>query len=449
MPMPIPTGNPYRAILRRDFPEPFIALLAFVLGIWLWDHYFGQNGGYPPGTEEVALVKIDRDLRLADAMEEDPAWLKWVVGVNDSATTRRNAMEVFKKLAIDKSLSLRGLEAYAVVKAAEERLPIQETLANHLQGQMVSEFEGSAMDLANHQGTWWQAKLMDDWEQKARPVVQWRQTFGEDSMQLRSRAIVVSSLVWMLGLVGLAFVPGTLRLLKRGAQFQNGGYGGAWRLPLGLVVFLVATLAWIGFNMTLELGIDTLPGIHPALGIFLDSAARLLPALIAMGLLFRRPGHALRVMGLNQPVAVKGVLGCYSILIVMDQLLRLATGYGGSNDPGGGLNLGDAGIWGLTFTLVSACLLAPVSEEIIYRGVLFRAFRNRLGVISAAVLSSVVFASLHFYDVYGLASVGIFGLSCALLYSATGSLTTTIVLHMLYNASIKIPEWIVYHAPLG
>jgi membrane protease YdiL (CAAX protease family) len=81
--------------------------------------------------------------------------------------------------------------------------------------------------------------------------------------------------------------------------------------------------------------------------------------------------------------------------------------------------------------------------------VLFRALRNRLGVLVAALISAVVFASLHFYDVYGLASVGIFGFTCALLYSATGSLRTTIVLHLLYNASIKIPEWIVYHAPLG
>jgi membrane protease YdiL (CAAX protease family) len=45
--------------------------------------------------------------------------------------------------------------------------------------------------------------------------------------------------------------------------------------------------------------------------------------------------------------------------------------------------------------------------------------------------------------------VGIFGLSCALVYAANGSLTTAIALHALYNFSIKMPEWIVYHAPLN
>ena len=67
----------------------------------------------------------------------------------------------------------------------------------------------------------------------------------------------------------------------------------------------------------------------------------------------------------------------------------------------------------------------------------------------AALISSAIFAILHFYDGYGLFSVGIFGLSCALLYASTGSLASCIALHLLYNSSIKLPEWLVYHANLG
>lgn len=142
-------------------------------------------------------------------------------------------------------------------------------------------------------------------------------------------------------------------------------------------------------------------------------------------------------------------MGVFSLLMIVDQILRLAMGESGSNSPGGGLSLAESGLWGVAFALISACLLAPVAEEIIYRGVLFRACRNRLGVMSAALASSAMFALLHFYDGYGLVSVAIFGFSCALLYAGTSSLTTVIALHMLYNSAIKIPEWIVYHAPLG
>ena len=371
-----------------------------MLGIWLWDHYFGKEGGYAPGTEQVALVKIDRDLRLADAMVGDPPWLRWLAGVGEPAAVREDALEVFQKLAAGNSISPQGVEAFASVKAEQDGLPQ-------------------------------------------------RQSHGPDGLQLRVRAIGVRSAVWLLGLVGLAFIPSALRSLKKGFSVKPRGYGGAWSLPLGAVVFLVATLAWIGFGMTLDLGIEALPGLHPAMGFLLDSAARLLPPLIALGLLFKRPSHAARVMGLDLRVQVKAVLGMFSLLMVADQVLRLSMGEGESNSPGGGLSPGDAGLWGLAFALVSACLLAPIAEETLYRGVLFRSCRNRLGVIPAALVSSAVFALLHFYDGYGLASVAIFGFSCALLYAGSGSLTTVIALHMLYNAAIKIPEWLVYHAPLG
>lgn len=441
--------NPYREILRRDYPEPLIALLAFILGIWLWDHYFGKQQGYEPGTEEVALVKIDRDLRLADAMQGDPEWLRWLAGAETPAQARKHALQALEKLAKEKSITLPGLEAFAIIKAVDSERPIQGVLAEMMQGQQVSDVAATSEALANHGGNWWQAKWIESEEKSMRPVTHWLESFVHDGQRIRSRALFARSAVWMLGLTGLAFVPAALRALFGGLKAKPRGYGGAWPLPLGLVVFLVATLAWIGFTMTLEIGINSLQGLHPVVAIALDSAARLLPPLIAIGLLFRRPSHAVRVMGLSKPIAARHVLALFSLLMVLDQVLRLAFGADASADPGGGLSAGDAGLWGLAFSVCSACVLAPVSEELLYRGILFRSCWNRLGVLPAAVLSSAVFAVLHFYDGYGLASVAAFGMACSLLYAATGSLTTTIALHMLYNSSIKIPEWLIYHAPLG
>ncbi|MEO8615010.1 MAG: type II CAAX endopeptidase family protein [Luteolibacter sp.] len=445
----IQPGNPYRTILRREYPEPLIALLAFVLGIWLWDHYCGKTEGYAPGTEEIALVKIDRDLRLADAMADDPPWLRWLAEVDMPVVARRDALKVLQKLTNEKSISPRGIEAFAIVTAEQDRLPLEQTLNTALQGQMISDFGETSQKLANHQGTWWQAKLIETWEKTAQPAAHWRQNFGEDCLQLKTRAVMVRSAVWLLGFVGLFFLPSTLCRLRNVLHAKVSGYGGSWPLTLGLMVFLVTTLAWIGFSMTLELGIDAVSGLPPFLGIFLDSSARVLPTLIALGLLFRRPSHAVRVLGLNRPITFRTILGLFALLMILDQILRVAFNNAGSDEPGGGLSHGDAGAWGLAFMIISACVVAPLAEETLYRGVLFRSFWNRLGVIPAAILSSVIFAALHFYDGYGLASVGIFGFTCALLYASSGSLTTVIALHMLYNSSIKIPEWIVYHAPLG
>lgn len=415
----------------------------------MWDHYFHKPEGYAPGTEEIALVKIDRDLRLADAMQFDPPWLKWLAGADEPVTARGDALEVLMKLAADKAITPQGLEAFAILKATQDRRPMRETLGQMLQGQMISDFRETSEQLNTHRGTWWQAKLIDSWEESDPPVNHWRDAYGQDTLQLRMRAVAARSAVWLLGIVGLAFIPTTLKFLKNGLFAQPRGYAGAWPISLGLVISLVAILAWIGFTMTLEMGIEAVPGMHPAMGIFLDSAARLLPSLIALGLIFRRPSHAVRVMGLNRPLELKAILGMFSLLMIIDQIIQFLLGTTDLNSPGGGLSSNDAGYWGLAFAVVSACLLAPVAEEILYRGVLFRSCRNRIGVIPAALVSSAVFAGLHFYDGYGLVSVGVFGFSCALLYSGTGSLTTVITLHLLYNTSIKIPDWIFYHAPLG
>lgn len=395
------------------------------------------------------MVKIDRDLRLADAMADDPVWLRHLAGVKNPQTAREDALKMFQKLSLENPISVPGMEAFGIIKAEHEGLHVREVLAEVLQGQAGSDFSATSQGLAEHRGTWWHAKLIESWENTMRPESHWRQSFGEDSQKLRTRAIVVRSSVWLLGLVGLMFIPGTLALLKRGLRAKPRGYGGAWPLPLGLTLFFVATLAWIGFSMTLEVGISNLPGLHPSLAILLDSAARLLPSLIALGLLFRRPSHAIRVLGLNKPFGWGTILGVFSLLMIIDQVLRWSIGGDSSSDPGGGLSAGDAGLWGLAFAIVSACLLAPLAEELLYRGVLFRSCWNRLGVLPGAILSSAVFAILHFYDGYGLASVAIFGLSSALLYAATGSLGACVTLHFLYNSAIKIPEWLIYHAPLS
>jgi membrane protease YdiL (CAAX protease family) len=442
-------SNPYRSILRREYPEPLIALLAFILGIWLWDHYFGKSEGYPPGTEQVAMLKIDRDLRLADAMVGTPQWFRWLVAVDEPAVVQLNALEVFEKLTREKAISGRGLEAYTIIKAEQTVGQRQEAWSGILQRKESGELQQIAQNLAQHFGTWWQAKLLEKSQANAPLNADWRESFAADSSRLKTRTLWARGGVWLLGLLGLGCVPLTLLYFRRNLPKKPRGYGGAWPLSMGLMIFLVATLAWIGFSMTLEFGIDRIVNLSPLMGILIDSAARLLPALIAIGLIFRRPSHAWRVLGMQVPLAVGPILGLFSLLLILDQGLRVIFDQITANIPGGGLSIGDSGLWGLAFSVVSACLLAPIVEETLYRGVLFRSLWNRLGIVPGALLSSIIFALVHFYDGYGLFSVGLFGFTSALLYAASGSLRTVILFHLLYNTAIKLPEWIVYHASLG
>lgn len=101
-----------------------------------------------------------------------------------------------------------------------------------------------------------------------------------------------------------------------------------------------------------------------------------------------------------------------------------------------GADGGDAGIAGL---VVAAVLIAPVVEEIFFRGMIFRSLRNGLGVAAAAVISGSFFGMLHwdFATVERLLQVIpliAFGIALALLYAWSGSLWGPIVLHCFNNA---------------
>ncbi|WP_338288827.1 type II CAAX endopeptidase family protein [Luteolibacter sp. LG18] len=453
--MPVPTPNPYRQILSRRFPEPFIALLAFLLGVWLWDHYFGVKEGYEPGTDQIALVKMDRDVRLAEAMSGDPHWLRALVGVGSPEKARRRGIDALWLLANEKSLGSEGLGALVVAESEQDHKPVLETLRQTgaaLQGvEFPESYETVIGRMLAGEGRWWDRSLARAYIAE-RPIsgemAVALKMFDDGSATLRKRAIIGRCAVWLVVVAGTFCIPLTLRRLAALRHWKDRGYISGWSASLGMVVFLAATLAWIGFSLSMRAGFTAVQDVPEWLVLALDTAMRLLPALIAIGLLFRRPGHAIRVFGLNRAPSWGIVLGAFALVGWINELVLPPLKHYSPPDPTGGLGFGEDGMWGLTVALVSACLMAPIAEEIVYRGVLFRSLGNRFGILAGALLSAGAFALVHFYDLYGLASVGAFGFTCALVYAATRNLPTAIVLHLLYNAAVKVPEWLVYHSSL-
>lgn len=79
-------------------------------------------------------------------------------------------------------------------------------------------------------------------------------------------------------------------------------------------------------------------------------------------------------------------------------------------------------------------IMAPVSEEICFRGMLYGGLRSRLPRSAAALLSGLIFGGLH--ALTGISTVPplvAFGVILALLYERTGSIVPGILLHMLNN----------------
>jgi uncharacterized protein len=82
------------------------------------------------------------------------------------------------------------------------------------------------------------------------------------------------------------------------------------------------------------------------------------------------------------------------------------------------------------------CVVAPVCEEVFFRGYFFTALRNWKGVWPAAIITGLTFGAIH----AGSAPVGylvplaVFGFVLCLLYWRTGSLYPCIALHALNNS---------------
>ena len=80
--------------------------------------------------------------------------------------------------------------------------------------------------------------------------------------------------------------------------------------------------------------------------------------------------------------------------------------------------------------VVFGALLAPIAEELVFRGVFFRKWRRTLGPVKGLLLSSALFGVIHGGT---MLPVAVAGLSFALLYTRTRSLWAPILAHILNN----------------
>jgi hypothetical protein len=98
--------------------------------------------------------------------------------------------------------------------------------------------------------------------------------------------------------------------------------------------------------------------------------------------------------------------------------------------------------WGepaaVVVTLAGSTLLAPVFEELIFRGLLYGTLRTRLAWPAAAAGSALVFALAHGYGVVGFLSVFVSGVLWAWVYERTGSLLPAMTAHVVNNATVAL-----------
>ena len=90
--------------------------------------------------------------------------------------------------------------------------------------------------------------------------------------------------------------------------------------------------------------------------------------------------------------------------------------------------------------IFNTIILAPVTEEMLFRGFLLPSWsRSWLGPIGAVAATSVIFAAMHIqYDLCGMLAVGLAGCVYGWLRLRSGSLLPPILAHCMGNAIATI-----------
>jgi len=96
------------------------------------------------------------------------------------------------------------------------------------------------------------------------------------------------------------------------------------------------------------------------------------------------------------------------------------------------------GGWPRLFLLFLACVFAPITEELMFRGMLLGHLRRRFSWPISAIVVSLIFAGIHPQGWAAIPVLGSIALVLAALREQRGSLVASMTAHALNNASVLV-----------
>ena len=131
------------------------------------------------------------------------------------------------------------------------------------------------------------------------------------------------------------------------------------------------------------------------------------------------------------------------LFLVLGALLALVMGALSSRIPG----IEDLPVSGLlrhaqtaVFLGVTAIAVAPLVEEVVFRGFIYPVVERRWGSVAAVLLTALMFTSLHVTQLWGswmaVSLILLVGLALSLVRALTGALLPAFLLHLAYNTTL-------------
>jgi CAAX protease family protein len=200
---------------------------------------------------------------------------------------------------------------------------------------------------------------------------------------------------------------------------------GAYLCALALIALIVA--AEKASKNTLFSGVANIVGetLTVMLLIPLIRSRRLRPRDIGLRRTLPVPGSGYAVL------ALVGYLLAISVWIVLIPQTTLQAAHrltAVNHRPGG---------FAAVLILAGLAVVAPVCEEVFFRGMLYRSLRNRLSLWPAVLIAGSLFGLIHIFA-YPLSTIPVkivFGILMCLLYERTGSLLPGIAVHSFVDGT--------------
>jgi len=89
--------------------------------------------------------------------------------------------------------------------------------------------------------------------------------------------------------------------------------------------------------------------------------------------------------------------------------------------------------YGIVLMVIGVGILAPIAEELFFRGLLYDWFRQKTGVVGGMIISSGLFGLAHYDSLAVIGSSFVMGLAMAYAVEKTRSLWISIFMHIVTN----------------
>ena len=204
-----------------------------------------------------------------------------------------------------------------------------------------------------------------------------------------------------------------------------------------------------------ENGDPVIVKITPAI-LFVGMIVQLVPAMVVLVLLIFRKIDPIRFFGVLSKsarylivIAPAGVIVTYLFLYGLE-----ATGYNAwlSDHFGDQAKLQQTvktyqeanAVTVRVMIAISVVLIAPIAEEIVFRGYIYTVTKRFSDRFFAAALSSLLFGVVHF-NIMALLPLVFLALILTLAYELTGSLWAPISIHAMFNGTTILFQEIQFH----